>query len=406
MRSASPADQIAELKRSGFPTAIADLNAFYPPVPAESNSVLGVAKAAESFVSASPDLRSFRFPPPGDNLPNELLNLISVHLAQNGESLVILDKALRLPSSRYPFVFIDQNNFLLPHLADAKHLTQLLNYHSLFHAATGDPAMAFHSLTNAFKLAATLRNAPPLITELVHIACVAIALNCLEHFLVHQSLSDAQLSQISSLILAAETDAISSANRAIVGERALGIESFRDVASAPAPASATTADKLKLSFFRLLGFHDRDLRLYLELMDRLIDATRQPFPIAYKKTMELDQEMQQRFSRGLGRFALLTRSGASALWTLVRKEAALVTRLRCAQTAVAIERYRLANAKSLPSTLDALIPMYLPVLPVDPVVGEPLSLEFIPGGFQVFSAIAAEKLKNKQSSQFSVIREE
>ena len=85
------------------------------------------------------------------------------------------------------------------------------------------------------------------------------------------------------------------------------------------------------------------------------------------------------------------------------KEAALVTNLRCAQTAVAIERYRLANNGALPQNLQELVPKYLAEIPVDAAKGEPLVFELVPGGYQVSSPSAAQILNNKANTTFPVV---
>jgi hypothetical protein len=405
--SARPADQIAALKRAGFPTAVPDLNDFYTAVPSNRNAALIIVEASEKFAAPSRDLRDLRLPKIGERISDELLVAAATHLDQNTEAFSLLMTALQFPASRYPIIFIDQNTSILAHLAGVKSLAQLLSYHSLFHSSKGDFSSAFSSLTNGFKLAASLRGMPVIVSELVRIACVSIALNNLEQFLAHRSLTADQAFLISNLLINAEADSNYSVNRALIGERAFGIEGFHATSSAPLPASVSTAERMKSGFYEFLGFHDRDLRLYLEFTDRLIEATSHPFPEAYEKTMQLDRELQARFSRGLGRFAILSRGVLPALRNVVRKEAALVTRLRCAQTAVALDQFRLAQAttgQSFHTNLAALIPAYLSQLPVDPVAGEPLSIELIPGGFRVFSTIAADELENKPSAQFSVIR--
>jgi hypothetical protein len=60
-------------------------------------------------------------------------------------------------------------------------------------------------------------------------------------------------------------------------------------------------------------------------------------------------------------------------------------RLRVAQTAMAVERYQLANQGRLPATLATLVPKYLEAVPADPFDGEPLRFKTLPGGYVIYS---------------------
>jgi hypothetical protein len=58
--------------------------------------------------------------------------------------------------------------------------------------------------------------------------------------------------------------------------------------------------------------------------------------------------------------------------------------LRTTATAIAIERYRLANNK-LPDSLDALVPTYLNTVPLDPFDEKPLRYSQKELGYTVYS---------------------
>jgi hypothetical protein len=61
-------------------------------------------------------------------------------------------------------------------------------------------------------------------------------------------------------------------------------------------------------------------------------------------------------------------------------------RLACAVTALAAERFRLADkAKRWPKTLDELCPAFLPAVPLDPYTGKPLLLGRHAEGIVVYS---------------------
>jgi hypothetical protein len=52
---------------------------------------------------------------------------------------------------------------------------------------------------------------------------------------------------------------------------------------------------------------------------------------------------------------------------------------------LAVERYRRANRGALPPSLGALVPAYLPAVPVDPMSGKAVVYNVIDGGYRVYS---------------------
>ena len=60
-------------------------------------------------------------------------------------------------------------------------------------------------------------------------------------------------------------------------------------------------------------------------------------------------------------------------------------RVRTAQTAIAIERFRRAHNRELPSDLNGLVPTYLASVPGDPFDGQPLRFKRLTHGYVVYS---------------------
>lgn len=59
---------------------------------------------------------------------------------------------------------------------------------------------------------------------------------------------------------------------------------------------------------------------------------------------------------------------------------------RVAVAAIAIERYRRAHAEAPPPALEALVPAYVPSVPVDPFTGAALVYRLTPAGYTLYSA--------------------
>jgi hypothetical protein len=80
-------------------------------------------------------------------------------------------------------------------------------------------------------------------------------------------------------------------------------------------------------------------------------------------------------------FAHMLGSGADGL---VVKSALASARFRAAQTALAIERCRLARGRP-PDQLSDLVPTFLPAVPTDPFDGKPLRYKKLAKGYIVYS---------------------
>ena len=400
LRNTGLETELAKLRSAGLPVAVEDLNTWYPPVPAENNAALAVIAAAE--LKTEENYGALQLPKRDETISPQFLQQIRDYVTENAGTLQALREALQLPESRYA-LSITANTLAKglpnPHLSEIKGLMLLLHYETVHLVAGGKSDAAFAPVRDGFALAATLRNEPFLISELLRISFVAIALRSLECALPAAKFTDQELQELSERLLRSEADCSRSLYRAIIGERTMGIQFFttiqRDFANSP-----SEWERFRGVLYRGLGFHDRDLRLYLEMMQGFAYAMTNSFPTAYERSVALDAELQKRYSKGLGRFATLSRAVMPGIAKASGKEAALVTGLRCARTAVAVERYRLANGGALPNDLDELVPKYLPELPRDGAKGEPLVFEQVPGGYQVSSPTAEKVLENKWNTIF------
>ena len=74
-----------------------------------------------------------------------------------------------------------------------------------------------------------------------------------------------------------------------------------------------------------------------------------------------------------------------ALGKAFNKDAGNIALLRAAQTALAIERYRLAHDNQPPESLQNLLPDFLSAVPIDPFDGQPLRFKKPGKGYVVYS---------------------
>ena len=405
--------QLETLRRAGLPTSWSELNGWYAEVPASNNAALLVTEAIKAHVTAPGALVGLRTPPAGERISAELAGTLADYIEENEETLAKLHRAAQLSEARYPLDLSQGATLLLPHLAQIKGLALLLRYEAIHYSSLGDRDRAFRSVTSGFALCRSLRHEPILISELVRIACVAITAESLEYLLSAQTLPDEQLQVLSALTEQAEADGSEASFRAIVGERAGAIPYFTapsaelqqaiggQLGFGAIPKLGTVA----LGAHRLLGLRDRDLREYLRFMGEYAEAATNGFPDAFRLSQRTQTEADRRLSRGLGRFALISRLVLPAIGKVITKEAAIATRLRCAHAAIAVERFRVAHAGALPNSLEELVPGFLREIPRDPVEGQPLRVTpQSTGGCLISSPGAGTQLQNQRTATFILAR--
>ena len=167
-------------------------------------------------------------------------------------------------------------------------------------------------------------------------------------------------------------------------------------------------ESLKFSFYELTratGLRDSDLAYFLEASADIQGALDQDFPQAIQTAEGIQARVNQEVSGHPLRYLLsgliLPRATEGVL-----KEATVVARLRCARTALAVERYRLKHGGALPSSLKELAPKFSPEVLENPVTGEPLKYETISGGYRVVAERVGE-VKNKSDEadvSFTVLK--
>jgi hypothetical protein len=130
--------------------------------------------------------------------------------------------------------------------------------------------------------------------------------------------------------------------------------------------------------------YNEDRALYLELMDAAISAAQSPFPQAEAESRAL-LELSVGTGTGLNKFrSPRTKVLFPALTAYVEAVTRGNAQSEAALTAIAIERYRRQQGEP-PERLGALVPQFLPQLPVDPFDGQPLRYVVQPDQYLLYS---------------------
>src|SRR6185503_3655879 len=137
-----------------------------------------------------------------------------------------------------------------------------------------------------------------------------------------------------------------------------------------------------LEAHRKSSAYDADFKFYLDRMDEFVTATTLPFPDSLESVSQWDSHVSQGKAKGHLLSGILLPSLALSL----DRAAEGVGRSRVAQTALALERYRLAHSNALPDSLGQLIPQFIEAVPTDPFDGRPLRYQKLsPQGYLVYS---------------------
>jgi hypothetical protein len=311
--------------------------------------------------------------------------LVAEYLSDNAEALRLLHQAASMKSCRYP---IDLTKGLATRLGPLNSLRQaerLLYLEAILNLERQQPQQAVDSVITSLGVSRSLKQEQMLIAYLVQVACQGIGLDCLQRVLNRMPLTDEQLGELAEAIEELEND--QALTRAFVGERCLGLDGIQGLRTGRIPLEEIFNPwEPEPSWIRPLwplckatGLVELDEKRYLDIMEQLVKATQLPLPESIDASHAVNEEVEH-----LPRWRVLSRLLLGSLSTSVNKAGGCAAKVRDAQTAIAVERYRAANGK-LPDELSDLIPTFLPAVPVDPFDGMPLRYKKLAKGYVVYS---------------------
>ncbi len=198
---------VAAIQATGEPTTLAELNAWYPEVPASQNAAQLYAEAFTMLPESSSDA-----PPP---------------VGQSQKILDLLHRATTFPQCRYPVDFNLGFQAKLPHLAKVKLSAELLQQEAILNATKGRMDLAMQSIQAGLGLVRSLEREPTIISQLVRSRAIELTFTGLEQSLWHKAFTDEQLSQLQAAFQIAETNDATAYKRALAGERCMGLTAFQ-----------------------------------------------------------------------------------------------------------------------------------------------------------------------------------
>jgi len=377
--------QLDAIRNAGYPVTLAELNEWYA-FPAGENAAFKILEAVSQL---SAPVGSYNGETP---LAPEIRDEMQRFWTNNQAAFALAHHAAGIKECRFLVDLNQGANVLLPHLSQIKQLVQQLRNVAILHSEEGRLELALQSYRDALAIAQSLGPEPLLISQLVRIACVMIAQSGLEKILARHELTEAQIDALSAALRDAESRGRPAFTRSLAGERCLAIHAFRmpptqfiRLMDPNAGRGPTLGFSALYAVTKITGLRSRDFSFYRLMMQEWIACSELPFPTALEKTKETDL----RLAAGLQGFSRFLRplSGMllPALQKALAKEAACSASIRCAQTALAVERHRLQNQGQLPESLDALVPQLIASVPQNPFDGRPLRYKMLEKGYVVYS---------------------
>jgi len=268
----------------------------------------------------------------------------------------------------------------MPDLSKIRDGAKLLELEAILYAEKGEPQSAARSITSTFGLARSLSKEPLLISQLVRVACQALAVSALERTINRTEFADEQLVELGDTLTNAR-DA-SSMTRAFVGERCAGFSFFK-MPAAQIPrvidGGSSRLAAVPFALYKFAGLADVDAAIYLDIMNDYVEAMQLPPEQRQKAAGAASTRLEK-----TPKIHVLLHIIMPAFSRVTTLDLRNIAQLRTARAALAIERYRLATGK-LPDTLAELVPAYLDATPKDPFDSKDLRYKKLEPGFVVYS---------------------
>lgn len=375
-------NELTRIRAEGFPVTLDELNAFYK-TPKGPNAA-DVYQRAFSLFHIEPNIElpvvgRAELPPRGEPLPKEMKAMIGKYVEENAAAIKAMLDAANIKECRYPVDLTVGLRMRLPHCGKLRDLSRLLRLAATYDADSGRHAESADKIVAGIAAARSLQREPILISSLVTIAVYAITLNGLSYSMSLTQYDDADLRKLYDAIEGESPH--DNVIRMLCGERCLFHDLIIDISKKKDAPEA---------LYELTGARHRDELFHLNMMRGWIEIAKLPFPEqlgaakSYEAKINEALKTQSLIDLGWDSAYPICSLGSSQLDRFLVEDATLVARIRCAQTAIAVERFRLKN-NALPAGLEGLVPDYLSSVPVDPFNGKPLIYKKLSKGYVVYS---------------------
>ena len=376
--------RIDAVRAAGYPVTCAELDRWYAIPPDVENAAYTMEEAFLFLNSwdkeksrALPVVGRAELPPRTEPLPADMRTVMAEYVADNNEALELLHTGAAIEDCRYAVDLTLGMGTLMPNLSEMRGSVFLLKLEAILHADAGDGESAKRSAITCFGIARTLEGLPTTIAQLVRSACQAIAVSTVEQIVNRTELTDEQLAEFVRCVR--EGERMCGLSEALIGERCMGMTFFKNPQGVDPDLVGGIPLGPLVALYKAAGLADSDAAIYLDLMDGYLKSSQLP----PHERQEAADAVGDRL-RSTSKAHVLLHTIMPALSRVTTIELRTIARLRAADAAIAVLRYRLATGK-LPDKLADLVPAYLENIPKDPFDGNKLRYKKLDPGFIVYS---------------------
>ncbi len=335
----------------------------------------------------------FRTPPPTNSIhtncypvaPQPQIPAADVLLALSKYDSTIeeIRQASRLPYSRFPLTYDDEDKFaiLLPHLAALKTCEQTVSLRAVAELKMGRTEPACADARLGLYLANALRSEPVIISHVVGNAMLEMALQPVWEGLAEHRWSESQLialdAELMKFDLLADCQQAQKSEIGFSAEEANYLRRHRDYVADFSQMGFAYPDfaRFKFSLYRYIPggwFYQSALRNGRSLV--------QYFPAVNRDAQTISPELIRRADASgvkagyfdpLDTLRKMFNADYLFMGNFLKNVAYAQASVDLARTAIALERYRLAHGE-YPESLDALAPQFISKVPHDVIGGQPL----------------------------------
>jgi len=367
--------RIQALSDQGYPVTTQELEDSYT-IPEGARNAADIYLEAFSHYSewdkaAMRDLRKARSPKRTEPLDASARKFIEKFLSDNQKTLSMLHEAASIEHCRYPIDFTDPPELGDPPLDKTQPCVLLLYLDVLIQCENQDLDKAFESIRASLALADSM-DAPFMIHWSTRTGLRTLTYKSINRVINRFALQDEQLLTLTKWIGA--LDIYEDFKQALIEHQCLGVATYQ------APIrEVKKRHKNADILWKVLGLCYGEALDYIDLMQEALEMTDLP----ESERLAALKAMNDAVEKGEYKGKLIW-----GLWPLRRYTFFVdfrhLAHMRTTQTALAVERYRLAEGR-LPQSLDDLVPVYIKAVPADPCDGRPLKYRVLQPGFVVYS---------------------
>ena len=315
------------------------------------------------------------------SFPPEVMDALASSLKANQKTLKLFGNAVKIEHCSWPrklAYFYLSNEYL----TQIKECVQLLCEHSLYLSQSGEIEKLLESLHATIAISQTLSKQPFLIDHLVSNSLKSIVTQNLEDILNQTDFTESQLSDLQSQFANLyDPDSLSKAfTTEQVGTITFWqlptkeqIKLFNDNACMVLPP------KIFQRLYSLTAIKKKDALLSLDYYKKYNDSSQLPLHERKAAFEKISNEMEQ-----LPFWHIYLNIGFVSYTTLNNIDLRVLGSLKCAETALAIEGYRLKH-NALPELLEHLVPDFMEEVPREPFDNEVLRYIKHDDGYTVYA---------------------